>query len=201
MKLCIFDMGGVVAYNTAVVPFISKYLGIKETEFIKFAGQENFALLQKGKLSTEDFWKSFSKNYGKEIEEDLWVTFFKPSINPETVAIIHELKQKIRVVLGTNTIDSHYKVHINRGDYSIFQKVYASNIIGYAKPDINFYKYILDSEKVEPSECVFIDDSPKNVEAAISIGINGIVFSDAKSLRRILSEKYKLLNLEHKQYR
>jgi putative hydrolase of the HAD superfamily len=110
------------------------------------------------------------------------------------VDIIHELKQKIRVVLGTNTIDSHYKVHINRGDYSIFQKVYASNVIGYAKPDINFYKYILDSEKIEPSECILIDDSPKNVEAANSIGINGIVFSDAQSLRRILSNKYKLLN-------
>lgn len=192
MKLCIFDMGGVVANNTSVVPYISRELGITDKEFLNLAGMETFVLLQTGELSAKDFWEKFSKNYGKEIKDDLWAKFFKPTINNETVEIINNLKKKIRVVLGTNTIDSHYNVHMKRKDYSIFQKVYASNLIGYAKPDVDFYYYILKEEGVNPEDSIFIDDTVKNVEAANSIGINGIIFTEALALKETLSREFKL---------
>lgn len=192
MKLCIFDMGGVVANNTSVVPYISKELGINDKEFLELAGIETFILLQTGELSSKDFWEKFSKNFGKEIKDDLWAKFFKPTINNETVEIINNLKKKIRVVLGTNTIDSHYNVHMERKDYDVFQKVYASNLIGYAKPDVDFYYHILKEEGVKPEDSIFIDDTVKNVDAANSIGINGIVFTDAPALKETLSKKYNL---------
>ena len=43
-----------------------------------------------------------------------------------------------------------------------------------------FY-YFLEEYQIAPSSCLFIDDSPKNIEAAQILGMKGIVFEDAKS--------------------
>ena len=45
-----------------------------------------------------------------------------------------------------------------------------------AKPDINFYKRFLDKYNLIPEECIFVDDTPVNVDTALSLGFNGIVY-------------------------
>ena len=49
---------------------------------------------------------------------------------------------------------------------------------GYAKPDKRIYQLILDTLKVNPEECYFIDDSKKNVDAAAECGIKVILHSN-----------------------
>lgn len=44
------------------------------------------------------------------------------------------------------------------------------------KPDVNFYKCFLDRYKLNPEECIFIDDTPVNVEVANQLGFNGVIF-------------------------
>ena len=46
------------------------------------------------------------------------------------------------------------------------------------KPDEGAYTLILERLGVSPNECVFIDDKQENVDAAIKIGMAGIVFID-----------------------
>jgi putative hydrolase of the HAD superfamily len=40
------------------------------------------------------------------------------------------------------------------------------------KPDDNFFRRVLMAEQTPPSECLFIDDGPRNVAAASQIGIS-----------------------------
>lgn len=40
------------------------------------------------------------------------------------------------------------------------------------KPDENFFRQVLMAEKTLPSECLFVDDGPRNVATASQIGIN-----------------------------
>jgi FMN phosphatase YigB (HAD superfamily) len=54
------------------------------------------------------------------------------------------------------------------------------------KPDLCFYKFVLDGIKAEPESVVFVDDRPENVLAARSLGINGIVFDDVERVRQAL---------------
>jgi len=182
-KLYIFDMGGVLTYNTDVFPNITDYLKITEEEFITYSG-ENLRKLIDGKIGTDEFWTKFSLKYGKKVEEELFSKFFNPKINQETKNIIERLKDISRVVCGTNTLDSHYYYHLKCGDYNIFDKVYASNKMGVSKPDPDFYWYILREEGVKPEYTVFVDDIEENVLSAQKIGIKSILFTDADSLKQ-----------------
>ena len=53
------------------------------------------------------------------------------------------------------------------------------------KPMREIYQIFTDRFLLDPEECLFIDDAPANVAAAITCGWNGIVFhQDANQLRR-----------------
>jgi 2-haloacid dehalogenase len=54
------------------------------------------------------------------------------------------------------------------------------------KPDPVIYRICLERNGLAAGDCVFIDDSPHNVAAANALGIDGILFTDAQSLRRDL---------------
>ncbi|MDI6862766.1 MULTISPECIES: HAD family hydrolase [Pseudothermotoga] len=187
LKLFIFDVGGVLCDGTSVVLPIAGHLGLSEREFLTLAQKAGLRELQIGKISAKDFWKNFSKFFGRTIERDLWAEFFKPVLKPDTVRLIEELKTKYRVVAGTNTIESHYLIHSQQGHYDVFDRVYASHQIGLMKPQKEFFLYILESESAKPEETFFVDDTIENVAAAREINIRSLLFTSAEKLKQELA--------------
>ena len=62
------------------------------------------------------------------------------------------------------------------------------------KPQPEIFRRLYERFDLKPEECVFIDDSPANVESAILTGMDGIVFyGDAQWLRAELEERKILL--------
>jgi len=59
---------------------------------------------------------------------------------------------------------------VNGGTYSYAEKS--------LKPEPKIYQNFLRANNLNPSECLFLDDLPQNIEAAKSLGLNGIVFHD-----------------------
>lgn len=58
------------------------------------------------------------------------------------------------------------------------------------KPDAAFYEKAFELLGLDPSVCLFIDDSPLNVEAARRVGLDAVVFhGDAALLREELRER------------
>lgn len=191
--LFIFDMGGVVTQNTPPEAKIAQTLGISVEEFRvaqKLGEKENlFSLLSRGKISEEEFWREVGANIGKKIDANLWQLFFHPKMNSDVKKIILSLRKKNhRVVCGTNTIESHWQCHVARGDYAIFDETYASQKIGFEKPDAEFWKTILLSEGYSPNESFFTDDREKNVEAARAIRIASHKFENASALKKAIRE-------------
>lgn len=70
--------------------------------------------------------------------------------------------------------------------WELFRGVVISSRIRKVKPDIEIYRYLLDQYQLRPSETVFIDDVPENLEAAASLGIRTIRFFDAAQCERAL---------------
>ncbi len=70
----------------------------------------------------------------------------------------------------------------------IFDAVYASYVLGVAKPDATFFLRILEAEGCAPCEAVFIDDLEGHVAAARGLGVRAVRFTDAASLARALRE-------------
>lgn len=190
--LFIFDMGGVVT-NTFRMDSIYKKLNMEQADFYKICRLEErniSELLNTGKITTEQFWMEFNrrtqlvmpdKNIAP-VEHDLFRLCFHPSKNLETVELIKQLKKKHRVVCGTNTIQSHWENHMERGDYAFFNQTYASNKIGCAKPDPHFFELILEAEETEAKDAFFTDDKMENVAAAACLGIHAEVFTSAAEL-------------------
>jgi 2-haloacid dehalogenase len=65
---------------------------------------------------------------------------------------------------------------------STFTGLVLSADVGINKPDPRIYRILCERHGLAPADCIFIDDSAANVEAARAEGMGGIVFSDASSL-------------------
>ena len=58
------------------------------------------------------------------------------------------------------------------------------------KPDPAFFEKALELFALDRRECLFIDDNPSNVESALSVGLNAVVFhGDPGLLRQRLREQ------------
>lgn len=70
--------------------------------------------------------------------------------------------------------------------WSIFDQVFTSGDAGMRKPDLSFYRYILEATHTAPEDAVFVDDKFENVFSARSLGMHGIVFDDTANVVRKL---------------
>ena len=192
IKCCIFDMGGVMIRNYHMEPELMPFLGLAEKSIAMLDPRihEAFHRHSQGGISESDFWSFYTETTGRSIpphEGSLFGKFFHPNLDEPTVQIVNELKAAgMRVVGGTNVIDAHYNVHMALNQYAVFDKVYASHLMGIAKPDPAFYNYILASEGIQAVEAFFTDDVIVNVDAAAGAGLNAFVYTGATALREQL---------------
>ena len=187
--LFIFDMGGVVT-NTFKMDSIYNKLNINKADFMNICKSNNNDIwhkLETGLISANEFWNEYNSRIkvipnATQAQTDLFRLFFHPTENLKTIELIKSLKVKNRVVCGTNTIQSHWENHMERGDYSYFHQTYASNKIGCAKPDSHFFELILEAEETKAEDAFFTDDKAENVAAAASLGIHAELFTSAEAL-------------------
>ena len=67
-----------------------------------------------------------------------------------------------------------------------FESILVSAEVGLIKPDPAIFQLLLERIGRTPAECVYIDDSAKNVAAAATLGFDAIAFEDAAQLRDVL---------------
>jgi putative hydrolase of the HAD superfamily len=61
--------------------------------------------------------------------------------------------------------------------WDLFEGVVVSAEVGVLKPDQKIFSYLLTKFGLTPSETIFLDDVPANVEGARKAGMAGLVFS------------------------
>ncbi|MCX7023338.1 MAG: HAD family phosphatase [Spirochaetes bacterium] len=188
IELYIFDWGGVVVRDFDVCPEAARLLGISEDEF-RLATRGAFRDYMRGSIGAPEFWDRFEREQGIRAGQDYIDTLFRPSLHAPTLALVDGIRRAgARAVAGTNTIDTHFARMGELGLPKRFDGVYASHLMGVAKPDPDFWLRILDAEGVRPERAFFVDDYPENVEAAKSIGIDARLYVDESVLGRDLAE-------------
>ncbi len=71
--------------------------------------------------------------------------------------------------------------------FALFDGLVFSGPVGLAKPDRAIFEHLLNHHGLDAQECVFINDTSRNIIACEAVGIHGILFDgDAVSLRRTL---------------
>jgi len=102
-----------------------------------------------------------------------------------SVAILDEVRAAGHRILGL-TNWSHETFPLARTLFPFFnwfEGIVVSGEEKLIKPDPRLYVRLLERYRVDPARAVFIDDSLKNVEAAIALGIHGIHFRSPSALR------------------
>lgn len=71
----------------------------------------------------------------------------------------------------------------------VFRDIAVSGEMAQLKPGAAIYRLLMDRNRLLPQDCIFIDDSAKNVEGARAIGMDAIHFTDADSLLKSLNDR------------
>lgn len=118
-----------------------------------------------------------------------WPETLGPAIET-SVELIHHFKHAgFRVLALTNMSHEAFpKVRQNYPFLNEFEGVLVSGEEKLVKPQQEIYARFCQRFKVTPAQAVFIDDSPKNVEAAQQFGLQAIQFTDGGKLRQDLRQ-------------
>ena len=103
----------------------------------------------------------------------------------DAVAVLAELRDAgVPIYALSNWSTDKFAYALDRFEFlGWFRAIVVSGEVGVAKPDPAIYRFLFEHHGVEPRGAVFIDDSQANVDAAISLGMTGIRFRDARALR------------------
>jgi 2-haloacid dehalogenase len=124
---------------------------------------------------------------------DRWIDMLAGPID-ETVEILRELKARGTPLYAlTNWSAETFPLALERYDFlRWFRGTIVSGAEKLVKPDPRIYRLLLERFGIDPAAAVYIDDNPKNAEAATALGLHGIHFTDPAALRTEL-EKVGLL--------
>lgn len=115
--------------------------------------------------------------YGK------WETMLKSDI-PGTVSLLYQLKEKYGIYGLTNWSAETITVAYERYPFfKDFDGIVVSAEEKVIKPDRRIYQILLDRYNLKAENCVFIDDSLRNVKAAEELGMVAIHFENPEQLR------------------
>ena len=125
--------------------------------------------------------------------EDLVLGWWRrPLVPMEGMAeLIRELKEKgYKIYLLSNaSVDLRKYFHRIPGS-EYFDGLMVSAEERLLKPQHEIYHTLYSRFRLEPGRCLFIDDSPANIEGALCTGMEGIIFrGDAARLRRELGQR------------
>ncbi len=202
IKVILFDLGNVI------LPF--SHFQIAE-KLLRFSGKKEFQDPSKifsylfdfqsgavnrfdtGKVSPLRFFQSIKENLllSLSFEEfvPIWTDIFTE--NKEVSETILSLKGKCRLGLLSNTDPLHFQHVLSKFPIlSAFDQWILSYETGLKKPDARIYQKAMEWASVRPEEILFIDDMEKNVDAAISLGMEGIHFRSAPQMKEELSLRF-----------
>lgn len=199
IKNIIFDLGGVVLnidYNRTLQSF--KNLGITwfHELFAQQHSSEVFAKLETGKISEEDFYNEFRKETKTNLSDEQIKTAWNAMLldfTTERIALLKQIRNKYNTFLFSNTNSIHYTFFhkkyfetFGHSDFdSLFHKAYYSHIMGLRKPTPESFLYIIEEQKLNVPETLFIDDTLINIEAAKKLGLQTIHLLAPKTLLNI----------------
>jgi 2-haloacid dehalogenase len=107
----------------------------------------------------------------------------------DSVAILHELRERgLRLYALTNWSNETFPLAFERYTFlHVFEGIVVSGAERMIKPDPAIFHVLLNRYGVDPERAVFIDDAPRNVDAAAKLGMHALHFRDAAALRTELA--------------
>lgn len=190
----VFDLGGVLLGWDPALAFVDVLAPGDVLAFFDEVGFAEWNHLQDSGRSLEDGVTELAARFPHRAEAiAAYAANWKATLTgelPESVEVVDQLhRDGVRLLALTNW--SHETFPWARETFPVlsrFEGIVVSGDEGLAKPDPRIFQLLLDRHAVEPAAAVFVDDRHDNVDAAAALGMHGLVFTDAATLRADLVE-------------
>ncbi|NIQ37452.1 MAG: HAD-IA family hydrolase [Proteobacteria bacterium] len=190
IKAIIFDFGRVITAQKPLSLFRSYEveLGLDPDTInpIMFGSQAWQDTLL-GRKTTEEFWYQIGPELGLNTVDE--IDGFRrryhadEAINEGVLDLIRKLHGRYKLAVLSNSPPGLSRWLAEWKMLSLFDVVFCSGDEGMTKPAPSAFKETLKRLGAKPDEAVFIDDTREHVEAACKLGIHGIIFTTAETLK------------------
>jgi HAD superfamily hydrolase (TIGR01509 family) len=107
-------------------------------------------------------------------------------LNNDVMALIQKLHANGYLTPSITNTSRKFSWDERLSDGSPFDGVVDSMKVGLSKPDMRIYELAMRRFKLQPEECVFVDDKEENLVPAREMGMRTVLFKNAKQLKEEL---------------
>lgn len=190
MRTVVFDLGGVLIDWNPRYLYRQLLAGDDEVErFVTEIVTQDWNVQQDRGRSWADAVAKLSAEHPEHAEliaayDARWAETIAGQIDG-TVEILAELRDAgVTLYALTNWSAEKFPIARERFEWlAWFDGIVVSGEERLIKPDAQIYRVLFDRYGVEPSSAVYIDDNEANVRAAEDLGMTGLHFTDAATLR------------------
>lgn len=210
IKVIIFDFGGVLINlnrQAAVDKLVA--LGVYDADNLlnNYVQSGLFLDLESGAVTPDEFRNKLRADYDLQHVTDAQIDeaflAFLLDVPEYKLQLLRQLKSSarnadgkpVRIVMLSNTNGIHFpyciKKHFEYDDYKMsdyFDALYLSYEMKASKPDEEIFLKLLKAENVQSEECFFLDDGPRNIEAAKRLGFNVHLVESNDDLSKIIEK-------------
>lgn len=190
IRAIIFDCFGVVVTYGFHAAFTAMGGNLDEDKQML---QDLFGMYNSGQMSDDQLLKELGDHLGIDSETVKAALAKDEHIDTRILERIQELRGSYKVGLLSNIGRGgaeRYFAGIDTSQY--FDDMVLSGEVGLVKPVPEIYQLAAERLSVAPEECVFIDDSQRNAEAAMQAGMTAITYESFEQfdaeLNQILSQ-------------
>lgn len=182
IKNILFDMGGVIFdQNTEEAFRRFKAIGVDTDYYMGAYGQRDFFLdLEAGRIDADEFCRRLHQATGRNLSwqetQRCWLGFCD-GVRTERLATLEKLRRDFHLCLLSNTnpfvmtfMRSEAFSEAGRPITDYFDSLFLSYEMKACKPDPKIFQKSLEADGMKAEECLFVDDSRKNTDAAKALG-------------------------------
>jgi putative hydrolase of the HAD superfamily len=188
IKFIVFDLGGVVFSSDGASyegrEKLAEKFGIDKNKLHEFWFKKKNLLIT-GKMPEEEFLKEIVRLSKKKtsIEELKRILRDENKIDKDMINLLNKLKENYSLAVLNNEIKELNEDRIDKFNLrEYFKLIISSCDVGFAKPDSEIYRILLNKINARPEEIVFIDNRIENLAPAEKLGIKTHLFENKDKL-------------------
>ena len=190
MKNIILDIGGIITNVSDEILIDHLHLSLQDLkEFLKKVySRDEWKDCLRGKITQKEYLEKLIKEdkQNKTMYEKLLLEEYQKFVLPvymNTVNEIKKIKAKYKIYALSNLTEATYNYLKDLNVLDVFDDGVYSFECGFLKPQKEIYELLIDKYNLKKEECIFFDDSSRNVLAANELGIKAIKYNDINDIK------------------
>lgn len=185
IKWIFFDLDGVLSTDkTGSVSACKYFSAVLNADFeALFDYVAAFdADIDLGKTSDEAVWRSAFAHFGSAGDFTAMLgAYLATPIDPVMLKLAAGLRSEYRVgIITDNSVCRARAIADKHAWDEIFDIIVISEAVKCTKRDAGIFNAAIRLAGAKPEECIFIDNSERNLVTAAKVGMHGIYFDDAR---------------------